>query len=467
MLKDRFDNFGSYFQLFLVLTLGSTIDTAINVWHSILEEAQKRDKVEVVLEVAVQEYGDSLDLQRAELLWFANQVELTGDELTDFFHASLPKNLSKSLTANSIDQALQHLWNVVPRTTDGRLPRLEFAERLARHTPNAELAQQLRGWISRGSKHIDPMLQLENVQIMVTKVEQSIEKAAATPAYLMVVLQPHDDNRNRPENHQEFFLYIVFWKAEGKSYLEQLWYPQRALTGNEELSQPDKPLVKLAELHQVFHEVLLRHADIMSRESENVTIEVFLPAEHIGCALDQWPDLRTRRRPSKMTYGARYPCTVRAFERLYEPALSEWWWRKWHRYADQHELTNHMLWATGRLADPDELEIELERQPHIVCVAIPYLPAGAATESAMYDVCLDAGIPIAIWPRQSKGLINEDELKEQIKCSMLAALPGHIRALRLEAISCETHLAKHLTLLWDDPRRIPSVTTKPLVLPTK
>ena len=164
-------------------------DTAINVWHSILEEAQKRDKVEVVLEVAVQEYGDSLDLQRAELLWFANQVELTGDELTDFFHASLPKNLSKSLTANSIDQALQHLWNVVPRTTDGRLPRLEFAERLARHTPNAELAQQLRGWISRGSKHIDPMLQLENVQIMVTKVEQSIEKAAATPAYLMVVLQ--------------------------------------------------------------------------------------------------------------------------------------------------------------------------------------------------------------------------------------------------------------------------------------
>jgi hypothetical protein len=55
MLKDRFDNFGSYFQLFLVLTLGSTIigPDAESVLNSLIDVGESTNVFDGIKGVAL------------------------------------------------------------------------------------------------------------------------------------------------------------------------------------------------------------------------------------------------------------------------------------------------------------------------------------------------------------------------------------------------------------------------------
>jgi hypothetical protein len=81
-------------------------------------------------------------------------------------------------------------------------------------------------------------------------------------------------------------------------------------------------------------------------------------------------------------------------------------------------------------------------------------------------ICLLAalinGIPYAFFPRK--------EVAENFKPSFINKvnelikwddLPKQLMKMRLESISNDSHPAAKVTLLWDDPRRIPPRTTSP------
>jgi hypothetical protein len=74
---------------------------------------------------------------------------------------------------------------------------------------------------------------------------------------------------------------------------------------------------------------------------------------------------------------------------------------------------------------------------------------------------LRAGIPVALWPRLNEVNVEySDMLREKVKDIIentpnLLKLPDTLRDMRIQAENDPTHLCNHLTLLWDDPDRVP------------
>jgi hypothetical protein len=91
-------------------------------------------------------------------------------------------------------------------------------------------------------------------------------------------------------------------------------------------------------------------------------------------------------------------------------------------------------------------------------------------QNSMLKKIAVSGIPVALWPRArclgpDHDLCDRrrltDDLRPQIEKTSFDDLPGRVRKLRLEALTKkpEPHCGRRLTLLWDDPDRIPDPPT--------
>jgi hypothetical protein len=107
------------------------------------------------------------------------------------------------------------------------------------------------------------------------------------------------------------------------------------------------------------------------------------------------------------------------------------------------------------------LETELKSEEGAVALVLsePPSPGGTGQQEAL--AALRAGVPILVWQRKPH---RGPELREKIAPLFneggLAQLPARARKLRQEAWrqepqDREAHIGHHLTLLWDDPFRLP------------
>jgi hypothetical protein len=84
---------------------------------------------------------------------------------------------------------------------------------------------------------------------------------------------------------------------------------------------------------------------------------------------------------------------------------------------------------------------------------------------------LDYGVPVAIWVRDLPNAVAPQEICQQL-CKLLKdpldELPNDLHAYRREWVRYNgevTYLGRVLTLLWDDPRRVPPIHLKNLLSP--
>ncbi|MFE2311782.1 trypsin-like peptidase domain-containing protein [Streptomyces sp. NPDC059441] len=159
----------------------------------------------------------------------------------------------------------------------------------------------------------------------------------------------------------------------------------------------------------------------------------------LGCAYPLVVTDRTRRRG-----GVRHQLT-----------------RKWEEMERKASTSLHRIgcWSDEK---PTKLRFRL-RQEDTQLAAFSLPPARTG---ALFDVTLNAPVPVLLWtrtgcaggPEHEGGCVFLDELAGYVEGLAPAELPRHVLALRERVYASdepERHWAKDVQLLWDDPRRFP------------
>jgi hypothetical protein len=198
---------------------------------------------------------------------------------------------------------------------------------------------------------------------------------------------------------------------------------------------------------------------------EELRIEFLLPNVLIDLSVDQW-------RVGMITLGVQYQVVVRSMTRLGELAGTYRRWQdKWAR-ARQAEffgpagsesglrLADSVIWLTEQAAaqDPDQAYVTLTEPDGPVCLLLTQHPD--PDHCAALRVALTAGIPVMLWSRSPEadlgsglsGLLPDDGAS-----FLLPDLPLRVLAFRRSAAergADDRHLARNLTLLYDDGSRV-------------
>jgi hypothetical protein len=192
---------------------------------------------------------------------------------------------------------------------------------------------------------------------------------------------------------------------------------------------------------------------------ENLTIEFMLPLGHLLEPVDQW--LSSFGDP----LGARYTVVVRPLERIYVQSRNDPkallkalapWKSKWRELSAG---SSSPVWVR----DPREPETDSHRakliRREIGCVAVtPTAPelSGPSLRSFLQS-WVEKGMPAAVWIRRAACQRQDVETFLDEMLRPLSALPAKVREQRLAGLELGSpeHFGRHLSLLWDDPGRVP------------
>lgn len=369
------------------------------------------------------------------------QIDVEEEDLKGMYRRSLPDGKQPSSEAVLLWNILHDLAQFAPQS-DGRLPIVEFVERMVLRTQKAALFQKIRQWSDARIADFD----LDPIKFNDLRTRLKNEtKQAQEPCYLLVQLHPNPANRNHPKL-KSYRVAVAFWKSAAEK--------TNLLTGTEYIPLDDVP------------RLVDEQIGILSEREDpalltNLHIEFFLPVEILSAAVDQWDMSDEFLQQVKLGYF--YPVHVRSLERAQTPKLQGFWRARWKYYKSLLQagmLPNGAVELWEETCQPKELLNRLtggEIKLPIGC-GFTFLPAVEGANSPLL-VAIRGGIPIAVWPRQCGDCADAlQEVKEHLKALMAAAelqkLPTLIREMRRKADSA-AHLGSNLTLLWDDPERIP------------
>ncbi|WP_274390261.1 effector-associated domain 2-containing protein [Streptomyces adustus] len=193
-------------------------------------------------------------------------------------------------------------------------------------------------------------------------------------------------------------------------------------------------------------------------------VEFMLPRLLLSLPVDQWVtngQPSVARRPGA-TLGTDCAVVVRDLERATDPSAREQWSRRWRAFDRADVLSEReVLWLNpGR----SPYAYDSPAVPYSACAAVVEPPEGEdrsrlGTADALGAV-LDAGVPVAVWSRQTgpahrtpRGAFQRFA-RELFHRGRSDQLPERMRSLRSEASeTTELDWARHIALLWDDPTR--------------
>lgn len=204
-------------------------------------------------------------------------------------------------------------------------------------------------------------------------------------------------------------------------------------------------------LPQLLHKLLNEVSDEVEAAGSDPMLEFFLPMELIGDAIEQ----QTLSR--KVVIGYKYCVVVRLYERAFDEEfqyLRARWKNRWNAL---HADPNHLSRVIDSLDDERELEDVLE---HHYCFGLACaLQHRSEHYALLHEIMLEAGTVIALWPRQRVEAAEPLPLaiRELVQLGKLADLQRTVWDHRKDAWNQAADLpGRHLTLLWDDPHRLPT-----------
>jgi hypothetical protein len=195
-----------------------------------------------------------------------------------------------------------------------------------------------------------------------------------------------------------------------------------------------------------------------------IALEIFLPLEYLCSEVERWEV--TIRRNRMQPLGTQHPVIVRSYERL-ELDYLDYCWTEWCENWEQmkthlsiapsHELFEKLEEVDN--CDWDAILYDYRDNVEKIGFLIPCLPSEEKQE-ALFNAMLDASVPIALWIRKAIPEFDHiTEFTELLQAGPLKDLPDCIRKLRerahVEKKAVDTDYAYHLSILWEDPNRLP------------
>ncbi|NEQ62199.1 MAG: hypothetical protein F6K53_34265 [Moorea sp. SIO4A1] len=111
--------------------------------------------------------------------------------------------------------------------------------------------------------------------------------------------------------------------------------------------------------------------------------------------------------------------------------------------------------VSGDDQDLDRLFVQLSQQ-NVIGLKLLKAPPTIG-KGSVFAVILKAAIPVALWLRQNLSKNCQEQVDGLINCCCIHELPEAVKKKRLEDLPMppDTHIGHHLSLLWEDPYRVP------------
>jgi len=282
----------------------------------------------------------------------------------------------------------------------------------------------------------------------------------------LAVLRRENRSAHRTAHNAEratlTFMLDPYVPRRDSGYRLQIWL-YRGGSQPEQRCAVDEPLT----LSEIEREVISQ-IDLVVRELSrpkavaNVDLEFILPRSMLDYSVEDWGILGK----NYITLGTQFQVVVRDGDRLRHPVLWTPWQEKWQRVSSA-KLTPDVLfsrWLTCLDAPRGAGELYRELlNTEYVSFGLTFPPEPQAGRLELHDA-LDAGIPVAVWPRgrcahpipasPSDPCIGV-EFKKNL-CRDMAGKPlRDIPELVREARRSGALGASGLALLWDDADRTP------------
>jgi vWA-MoxR associated protein C-terminal domain/vWA-MoxR associated protein middle region 0/Effector-associated domain 2 len=320
----------------------------------------------------------------------------------------------------------------------GQLPPLMvYVEHLAAATEGSgQTSAALRRWnddVARRCELPDQLIKAarENARIQP-------DKPATTFALLVQVDEDGID-------HSRFQLSVWLWQES---------------TASRALARDDRTY-SVEEIPEVIDRALLECGKLLVADRVELMVELILPHHLLITPVDQW--LITSGTPFRRHIGVDYPVVVRSLDRMRAtslPVRNQWHakWRWLQEQSSRHPDTaiRWMVVADGR--DAERLYRELTGdQPVCVTWEGPPPPEHQRMDSVL-GAAIWAGTPVALWCREHHSEGAHVQLNELLAAGALHRLPEYTQVARAQADDLDDsadHCGHHLSLLWDDPSRLP------------
>jgi hypothetical protein len=214
-----------------------------------------------------------------------------------------------------------------------------------------------------------------------------------------------------------------------------------------------------------FTQLVCQARQMMSPTAADLQIEFLLPLELLTYDVDQWPIQTGLRRIREQSVGRVYPIVVRSLDRLENPQQDAQLHPRWQqRWQHLQKLQNHLLNQAFVTVDNlegyhiDHVERDLRRSEEKVILVLTALTTAELDDLLdMLDLALELGMPAALLTRQCCGDPRQTAAALQAAIAECAAheIPRMVQSQRQDAHENQEHLGHSLTLLWDDPERLP------------
>ncbi|MEM8638829.1 MAG: trypsin-like peptidase domain-containing protein [Cyanobacteria bacterium P01_G01_bin.54] len=275
------------------------------------------------------------------------------------------------------------------------------------------------------------------------------QQQAAIPTVLVMLTPVMDGNRYTIEAG---YIHDV----QEYDYKTGQGYEQLTVTLTEPLSQHELT----ARMPQILEELLLQTCDRWA-ELEGIypQVEFFLPMQLINHDVEQYPvDLEE----CPQAIGRDFPVVVRFWERLgyklpklKRVMIQKKWRQKWgHLQTCCHQTGIELLTCGDRPSERVCQDLNAE-----TTIAVKITKGIDNERHKTIRNLMYAGIPIALWLRKQFTDCSCTETLNELLAQSLNSLPKHLTQHRQNAPHHEPdHLSHHLSLLWDDPQKIPPET---------
>ncbi|NJM62736.1 MAG: hypothetical protein HC849_25130 [Oscillatoriales cyanobacterium RU_3_3] len=201
----------------------------------------------------------------------------------------------------------------------------------------------------------------------------------------------------------------------------------------------------------------------------DLTVELFLPVDYLCEPVDLWniqDDF-----DNSVRLGCQHRLVVRSYDRAVKPGLKNEFSRSWHSAKEFLENQPDARLLQNKIQHLDRIEcdrlmlLQEELKQKIGLKIICALPESEREMMKFLQAMLMSGIPIAFWTRCPELTPCEVDagIKEFLTAQLLlnpCELLKKVKTERESAFCCETpekHWASHLSVLWDNWERMPTL----------
>lgn len=209
---------------------------------------------------------------------------------------------------------------------------------------------------------------------------------------------------------------------------------------------------------------LLKEVGRPLAEASKLIIELFLPVNLLGSEIDQWT-VQLGKWAAATPLERHYLVLVRSYERVYDEEVRafSWglWQDKWNRLRTSPQmLTQAHVYLAREPSDYTKSFFERLAQVNLFFLGLTLIPPPGAGLKAtdIFGPIVQAGTPAAIWLRRCDADMAavRAELEDLIYQNDLDSIPRLIYERRRERWDDDAaSVWKSVSLLWDDPDRLP------------